>query len=223
MSNRRLRSTPDLVERLAEQMGFIERSAKLYDEGAEQEAKRLATSIRVLVHETPASHSLLGQLGVLNVVEFCDSAIPIDPRNVATTLGLLGFGFAPSGISFIPLLGSAWNTRQVPFAVWWERTVTHVPGRSLNLSRRDYVLGLANREGGAHVDPVLDPFYAALRYDNALGFGQGPGGPEPEGRPLNNDPAMAAVRQIAYELVRTIESAPTLREALTPSPTSDDE
>jgi hypothetical protein len=38
------------VSHLREQLEFLRRSAEAYDDGAEGEAKRLATVIRVLVH-----------------------------------------------------------------------------------------------------------------------------------------------------------------------------
>lgn len=58
--------TPEeLQAHLAEQLGFLERSADAFDNGYEDEAKRMATAIRVLVHDTNQSISLLKQLGRL--------------------------------------------------------------------------------------------------------------------------------------------------------------
>jgi hypothetical protein len=53
----------DLVAHLREQYGFLAVSCELFDQGNEAEAKRIAVAIRTLVHDTPASHSLLEQLG----------------------------------------------------------------------------------------------------------------------------------------------------------------
>ncbi|PKM42871.1 MAG: hypothetical protein CVV03_09425 [Firmicutes bacterium HGW-Firmicutes-8] len=50
----------ELEEHLREQLEFLELSAESYDRGKDGEAKRLASTIRVLVHETRSSHSLLG-------------------------------------------------------------------------------------------------------------------------------------------------------------------
>jgi hypothetical protein len=79
----------DLVEKLQQQVGFLRRSAALFDDGHQDEAFRLAGAIRTLVHDTGASHSLLGQLGVKDTISFLDTAEPIDPRNLAPTLGLV--------------------------------------------------------------------------------------------------------------------------------------
>jgi hypothetical protein len=69
-------------------------------------------------------------------------------------------------------------------------------------SRKSFVLALANEDGGAHVDPELAPGYAALVKAHSLGrMGAGPG---QEMRPLLNI-ALATVRQVAHELLRTLE------------------
>ena len=51
-----------LQDHLTEQIGFLLRSAESYDNGFTDEAKRLAVTIRVLVHDTGKSTSLLKQL-----------------------------------------------------------------------------------------------------------------------------------------------------------------
>ena len=49
----------------------------------------------------------------------------------------------------------------VEFRQWWESVIlTDQLGNSF--SRRSFVLALANKDGGAHVDPELDDGYAAL-------------------------------------------------------------
>jgi hypothetical protein len=42
--------------------------------------ERLAVSLRVLLHDTNTSHSLLGQLGKKNI-KFVDAALDFDPKN----------------------------------------------------------------------------------------------------------------------------------------------
>jgi hypothetical protein len=43
---------------------IIQSSGAAFDAGQTSEAKRLSTAIRILVHDTGVSKSLLGQLGV---------------------------------------------------------------------------------------------------------------------------------------------------------------
>ncbi|MFP3702034.1 hypothetical protein SB758_41815, partial [Burkholderia sp. SIMBA_013] len=59
---------------LSEQLGFLKRSALAFDEGEASEAKRVAVSLRVLLHDTPASESLLKQMQLKDSIRFRDSA-----------------------------------------------------------------------------------------------------------------------------------------------------
>ena len=68
---------PELMEHLNEQMGFLRRSAEHYDGGDFSEAKRLATTLRVLLHDSEKSKSLLTQLSVKDKLRFVDTAGPI--------------------------------------------------------------------------------------------------------------------------------------------------
>jgi hypothetical protein len=79
----------DLVEKLRQQLGFLDRSAALFDQGHEDEAIRLAQIMRVLLHDTSASHSLLGQLGVKETLSYLDTSEPIHPANLLPTMGLV--------------------------------------------------------------------------------------------------------------------------------------
>src|SRR4051794_24926166 len=72
------RTQDELRQLLSEQVRLMRRSAKYFDEGDESEAKRLATHIRVLVHDTKASHSLLGLLGVKASMRFVDTTLRPD-------------------------------------------------------------------------------------------------------------------------------------------------
>jgi hypothetical protein len=56
----------DLENDLSEQLQFLASSASSFDQGALSESKRIALVIRVLVHDTPNSHSLLDQLTIKN-------------------------------------------------------------------------------------------------------------------------------------------------------------
>jgi hypothetical protein len=75
---KRTLTNDELAAHLAEQLQFIEASADAFDKGFEGEAKRLAVTLRVLLHDTKSSRSLLGQLGRKNI-DFLDTAIPFNP------------------------------------------------------------------------------------------------------------------------------------------------
>src|SRR3954453_8408028 len=67
-------SKDELVQHLDEQLGFLRSSAQAYDAGDTAEAKRLAVAVRILLHDTNSSHSLLGLLGVKDSLRFVDTA-----------------------------------------------------------------------------------------------------------------------------------------------------
>src|SRR5689334_22592559 len=82
-------SQADLSGQLQDHITFIRASCGLYDSGYGGEAKRIATSIRVLVHDTAASHSLLEQLGYKQTLQFLSLALPNKQYNLGPYHGLL--------------------------------------------------------------------------------------------------------------------------------------
>jgi hypothetical protein len=204
-------SHDELEQQLAEQVAIMRRTALAFDEGHEYEAKQLAARIRLLVHDVGGSHSLLGQLGLKNRMRFEDSTLrllDLPPGAIVLHSGItitqMRLGGPNAGVAFAAPLDKLPPERLGPpveFAQWWEPVIlTDQEGNEF--SRRSLVLALANQDGGAHVDPELRPGYAALVKENSLGKnGAGPG---QEPRPLLNI-ALASVRQIAHELLRTFE------------------
>jgi hypothetical protein len=184
-------SRDDLLEQLREQVAFLERSAASFDQGFQDEAKRLATVIRVLVHDTSASLSVLGQLGEKAKLQFLDTAATISPENLVGTPGLVMFHVSASqshgDVQYDPRLELSWRRDAKAFDAWWTDPVTKTPSGSL-FSRCDYV------------DPSLDADWAALTRQNALAFVKF----GPEGEQDMGSPALPTVRQIAYEVDETI-------------------
>src|SRR5215203_4924840 len=86
---KRTRTKQELEALLDEQIGFLERSAAAFDDGKDGEAKRLAVTLRVLLHDAKNSHSLLGQLG--RKQNFVDTALEFNPENLLTHGGLVSF------------------------------------------------------------------------------------------------------------------------------------
>jgi hypothetical protein len=198
-------SRGDLVSHLEDQLIFLSLSGRAFDEGVHGEAKRLATVLRVLVHDTGSSTSLLTHLGVKERLSYVDTAARIQPGNLLATPGLVMMEGRNPGTSYVAPLDNLSPGRvrpNVPFHLWWEGPVTKDRAGHL-FSRRDYVLTVANKEGGAHVDHLLDERYKALAYENSLGFVYGTS--EDDLRPVELNPAYASVRQIAFEIERTVE------------------
>jgi hypothetical protein len=190
----------ELQAHLDEQLGFLERSATAFDQGFEDEAKRLAVALRVLLHETTQSHSLLGQLGRRQGA-YVDTALPADAANLMTHGGLVFVAMGPPQTRYVAMLDDVPITKHVPFDQWWDAPVFIDRDRN-SLTRKQLILITANQDGGAHVDPALDDTYAKLQKQNSLELVAVENG---RARPMDG-PERAAIRQIAHETLKTLKA-----------------
>lgn len=220
--SRHRQTDSELMEHLYDQMGFLRRSAEHYDAGDFSEAKRLATTLRVLLHDSKHSKSLLAQLGLKGELRFFDTAGPIGRD---TFERLPGNRFRASIGIAVPLAPIAWGSWKgfrfiarlddprlkfpsIPFHTWWTTPVVAIPPKC-RMSRRDLVLSVTNQDGGAHVDGALhEQFAGVARQRFILGARRKPlsiatiDRPERKGPP---NPSLPMIRQIAYELTKTLE------------------
>lgn len=193
-SNRLPRSISSLEEQLKRQINYLKRSAKIFDEGFEDEAPRLATTLRVLLHDTRNSTSLLKLLGIKDRINFRDTGLYRDRLNTALQAhidktfsdgsiacitpgeaGLVIYGINRRGErSWIaPLLRPRLHPNDPksvallttqPFLPWWKTPLVESSNQRL-FSRQNLVLIMSNQDGGAHVDQELDKDYDALTID----------------------------------------------------------
>lgn len=186
----------DLEQQLAEQIAFIKTSVDLYDGGSKAEAKRLAVSIRVLVHDTKTSRSLLGQLGMKARLFVDTSTHP--PKSIITSHTALVGQTLGGEVDFLPYLSNT-TSRHIPFDDWWDGSII-VDNKQRAISRKQLVIDVCNTDGGAHVDPELKDIYAELSRDNSLCRSKSSGtGWEPV-----VGIELATVRQIAHEILKTL-------------------
>ncbi len=219
-------------EQLVRQMKYLQTSSELYDKGDHAEAIRLAGTIRVLLHDTQASTSLLNLLGFKSKMDFVDTGIYrhlLEPAWVAhlarISPGTLKVGRAPSEVGLVEL-GEAGNgrvgwyaplrlqrfskdspayeaiPRQSDFEFWWRQPL--IEGTSgKSFSRADLILIMANQDGASHVDGVgLDADYQDLTIDT-LGVQMEQG--EGTDEEFNiHDPIADALHNVAWASVRQI-------------------
>lgn len=209
------RGRESLLTLFQEQLQFLAASADAYDSGFEAEAKRLAVTIRTLVHDTSQSHGLLNLLGIKDRLRWIDTAIAIDPANLLPTNGLavvkvIAGGGQGASAEYLPPLDN-FPARQAnrpgTFERWWKTPVTK-DGNSNLFSRRDFVMTVANKEGGAHVDPKLNSAYRQITEDNSLGIVSFETSPETEERletAAKGNAALASVRQVAWEVISALQ------------------
>src|SRR4051794_34571370 len=128
---------PRFARKLHEQVQFVRRSASLYDQGAEDEALRLATALRVVLHDTKSSTSLLTHLGLNDTKMLSSSRGHGNWQDyLSQELNLS----SPEPVKMHPLLGDQF--REMPFDDWWRNEPVFVH-KSVNYSRRLICLSAA--------------------------------------------------------------------------------
>ncbi len=204
----KLKQTEDeLLAHLKEQIGFLLRSANSYDNGFIGESKRLALTIRVLLHDTGSSPSLLTQLGKKNI-GFYDTCIDYNPRNLAPHMGLIMMKLSTgSGAEYVAPLDNLSPPRmkgKVSIHDWWNKIVFKDTSGNL-FTRGEIIKTLANKEGGAHVDPELDADYVNLSKFNSLGWKSVVRKGDVIRETDIGNPVLPSMRQIAFEVIRTLK------------------
>src|ERR1700733_2280989 len=145
------RSSADLKEHLKRQLDFLSRSCDAFDHGFQDEAVRIATSLRVLLHDTARSTSLLRLLGAKDRIRLLSTVDYISENAVfadqAGFIRISGDGTA----TVVPKLEMARVKNLMAVKTWWNQ-VFYVRNQ-FRITRKDVILAAANKDGGAHVDP----------------------------------------------------------------------
>jgi hypothetical protein len=201
------RHRPALLQKLKDQLELLHMLGDAFDSGTRVVGYPLATTVRVLVHQTATSHALLAQLGELHKMRFLDTALPIDPRNLLQAHGGLVLMKMTSGTGIewvprkeVPPMPRA-QPQEVPFRSWWEGNVTR-DGEGTLWSRRRMVLSIANIEGGAHIDPTQPLDIRAIEEENSMGWTYNDS--LVSDQPASNGPLLPSIRQVAYEVEESI-------------------
>ncbi len=159
------------IGRLEEQARFLRRSLEAFYAGELEEAVRVAAIIRVLVHDTKRSRSLLRHLREgYRDLEILDME---HPKGEVLLHLAVGMRIGP-GATLAPSVDlGAISCKRSTLGVWWEAPVIAFAtrlGGVRSYSRKTLTLILANKEGGAHVDANEDLGYAALLEGVPLSF-----------------------------------------------------
>ncbi len=221
--NRIRRPKNELKKELLEQLQLLRHACQSFDSGLEAIGKHIALSLRVLLHQSGKSRSLLDQLE-LRSGRFLDSAGPLTPGNLLTECNLVAHSISNSGGSYIPLITAGFHlpVRPISFVSWWNDPILK-DNLGRTFCRRELVLHVADTDGGAHVDPELDEAYMALSRSNALNWVFVSGSSIDSLMKVESQsvfegrPELACMRQIAHELLCTINQfVPEFREHAAP-------
>jgi hypothetical protein len=201
-----LRDRPRLIAALRTQHSSLRELGASYDSGWEGGAYHLAVVVRVLCHDTSQSRSLLEQLGEKTSMRFKDTAWHSPPGNLLPTNGLVIQQMtAGTGLRYVAPVAMElpFANPDLPFEAWWTSPIG-VDGAHVTWNRKRFILTAANQEGGAHIDPMQELDVRALEEENSMGwtFSDPWVGTD---QPALNGPMLPSIRQISYELQRTLE------------------
>jgi len=146
------RTQNELESLLIDQLRLLRKSCGNDERWDFAEGHNIVTRLRVLLHQTHLSHSLLEQLNMRNG-KFLNSMGPGNTLVIASTYG-------PWPRFLMPY--SPWSESDcISFDDWWENSSITVA--KVKSPRKELVTMLANQEGGAHVDPEMKAGLAELR------------------------------------------------------------
>jgi hypothetical protein len=171
---------PKLEAALGEQITLLKRSVKYFLGGDLTEVLRIATILRVLAHQTTRSHALLQQIDpdwqqwkIRDNAQLRSLMKPIGDRVTDVEFYYAAqFRVHSKTGDFRPYgeLGAP-SYFETTLGEWWqaETAVIHEEAIHAVFTRRQLVLTLANKEGGAHVDiSGLSADYEALISDSKI-------------------------------------------------------
>ncbi|PHS10672.1 MAG: hypothetical protein COA78_10950 [Blastopirellula sp.] len=186
------------------QLNFISRSCAHYDTGQEDEAIRLATTLRLLFHDTSSSTSLLKHLNFKQKHIFSSAITDTGWKNfLAERIDLT----SSQPVAMKPRFNCEFI--EIPITKWWSEDEVFEHNGNKH-TRKQIILCAANHDGGAHVDSKLKSYYKFLCSGEwAIGITgnleyDGPP-PFPQGQaiyPCNGH--LALIRQFTHEFIQTL-------------------
>lgn len=144
---------------LRDQHSRLKEAVDAFYAGKEVQALNVAITVRVLIHETDRSRSLLSRVNP-NYWNLTIHHRPIlNPRAIfalPVTLQVSGDGTR----KIIRTSLDSESYQLVPLRHWWN--AEYQPFGALRASKKDIILTVADKDGGAHIDGKVPDIHAAL-------------------------------------------------------------
>ena len=162
---------------LEEQRHLLKTALDAMAHGDLTQALNVATRIRVLIHETGSSKPLLKSLCKnyleLPIIAWTPTPAAPGPPGVQSITFYCPVSAelkAPEGTVSLNLEIDLPDYGMSQIGRWWEGPCMVLPGIG-PVTRRELILGLSNKEGGAHVDDDISKKYKNLLASEFLSFG----------------------------------------------------
>ena len=178
MQNKKVpRTKKELLSEIQTQIKFLANECRQYDSGDLDYHKKIAVTLRILLHETKYSKSLLQQIETLfvyNRPDFIDIStthgdLPGEgntnfARSSLCQYDLNHYVESPEILTPKPILilhGQRYPVRS--FKTWWDGLHVVLIDKENFLTRKKIVSTFADTDGGAHVDPELNEDFALMK------------------------------------------------------------
>ena len=190
-------TTKEFEQKKHELVKLLKLACKNYDDGEEMSALNIATNLRVILHDTSISTSLLSLIKVKDKIKYLSSVHQYLPTNLVSYFGLGYISASPiSGLYRANLDMNLSQMKLLDFDDWWNEIV--IGNAEGKISRKNVVLGIANKEGGAHVSDDVDLLQYKMITQNGLGW-------EVNGISIETNVYYVCLRTIAYELLMSFD------------------
>jgi tetratricopeptide (TPR) repeat protein len=144
-----------LKEHLKRQLGFLKRSCEIFDQGNEDEAIRIAVTLRTLFRDTRNSTSLMKLLGQMDTVQLLST---LETEKDEPRLKQINIKeFVPVMLTSNgkkPYLDASNKKRMLSLDNWLNEKILILNGK--RFSREDIIITAANKDGGTHVPKKLN-------------------------------------------------------------------
>lgn len=189
-------------EEFLRQLNFLKKRTASFDEGDWDEAIAAATHIRVIVHDTANSRSLLTHMGIKEIMKFFSTTEGINPRNLLPTEPFTLMRLGPSGAQRLPFDDEliSIKLRPVNFRDWWTTPVMKDAQGNI-WTRENLILKLSNKGGGAHLEDYEEK-EETLRAGDSFGWSVSIDG---RAIPFDDSPWLPSAQVIAKELIIALE------------------
>lgn len=189
-----------LEEEFRVHLAFLRKSIDDFDAGDLSEFRRLASTLRVLLHRTKMCTPAVDHIGFDDSGYF-SYAVPLNERNLLTEFSLALIRIGEHGTEYMPVLDRGpTKPRNMTLLEWQDEPVIRDNKREV-FTRWELVLMVANKLG-MHIDSEVDEKYHRLVDENSIGWMKD--GPEGESPIL--DLEKTYIRHIAWEGLMSLEA-----------------
>ena len=162
----------------------------------------MALQLRLLLIDSSSrrgGRSVMNLMGVTNAQKILSTAPQRISERTISSIGFLGLQLSDGEANWYAPLGATKDAQNLLTTEKWLEEPIFKTGY-ITFTRLKLIKVIADKEGGAHVDPNIDPEYYEIARANGAGwtFFVGDG----QGIPLG-DPFPAMLRQICYEVLMT--------------------